>query len=136
MNRSIIQVFDKDRFLELIHDFIIFDGGRKKACRPNQYFGVKAAQPRARNKESGIIWHSQGSGKSLTMVWLARWIHENIDDARVVIITDRDELDKQIENAFKNAGEEVKRAKSGYQLIGMLNNATPVSYTHLSKMKH
>lgn len=59
------------------------------------------------------------------MVWLARWIHENIDDARVVIITDRDELDKQIENAFKNAGEEVKRAKSGYQLIGMLNNATP-----------
>lgn len=125
LDRSILQVFDKDRFLELIHDFIIFDGGRKKACRPNQYFGVKAAQPRIRNKESGIIWHSQGSGKSLTMVWLARWIHENIDDARVVIITDRDELDKQIENAFKNAGEEVKRAKSGYQLIGMLNNANP-----------
>nr|WP_320913226.1 HsdR family type I site-specific deoxyribonuclease [Bacteroides intestinalis] len=125
LDRSILQVFDKDRFLELIHDFIIFDGGRKKACRPNQYFGVKAAQPRARNKESGIIWHSQGSGKSLTMVWLARWIHENIDDARVIIITDRDELDKQIENAFKNAGEEVKRAKSGYQLIGMLNNANP-----------
>lgn len=125
LDRSALQVFDKDRFLELIHDFIIFDGGRKKACRPNQYFGVKAAQPRVRNKESGIIWHSQGSGKSLTMVWLARWIHENIDDARVIIITDRDELDKQIENAFKNAGEEVKRAKSGYQLIGMLNNANP-----------
>ena len=125
LDRSILQIFDKDRFLELIHDFIIFDGGRKKACRPNQYFGIKAAQPRARNKESGIIWHSQGSGKSLTMVWLARWIHENIDDARVVIITDRDELDKQIENAFKNAGEEVKRAKSGYQLIGMLNNTNP-----------
>lgn len=125
LDRSILQVFDKERILELIHDFIIFDGGRKKACRPNQFFGIKAAQPRVRNKESGIIWHSQGSGKSLTMVWLARWIHENIDDARVVIITDRDELDKQIENAFKNAGEEVKRAKSGYQLIGMLNNANP-----------
>ena len=125
LDRSVLQSFDKERFLELIHDFIIFDGGRKKACRPNQYFGVRAAQPRVRDKESGIIWHSQGSGKSLTMVWLARWIHENIDDARVVIITDRDELDKQIESAFKNAGEEVKRARSGYQLIGMLNNANP-----------
>jgi type I restriction enzyme R subunit len=125
LDRSILQLFDKKRLLELIHDFIIFDAGKKKACRPNQYFGVKAAQPRVRKKESGIIWHSQGSGKSLTMIWLAQWIHENVDDARVVIITDRDELDKQIENGFKNTGEKIVRATSGYQLIGMLNNANP-----------
>lgn len=125
LDRSILQIFNKKRFLELIHDFIVYDGGRKKACRPNQFFGVKAAQLRVKSKESGIIWHSQGSGKSLTMVWLARWIHENIDDARVVIITDRDELDKQIETGFKDAGEEVKRAKSGNKLISMLNQANP-----------
>ncbi len=98
-----MQFFEPHRLLEYIHDFIIFDGGRKKTARPNQYFAIKAAQPRVRNKENGIIWHSQGAGKSLTMVWLAQWIRENVVDARVVVITDRDELDKQIETGFKDA---------------------------------
>src|SRR6266581_4855275 len=74
--------------LELIHDFVVFDAGVKKICRPNQYFGVRAAQERVRKREGGIIWHTQGSGKSLTMVWLARWIREHVQDARVLIITD------------------------------------------------
>ena len=125
LDRSVLQFFEPARLLEYIHDFIIFDGGVKKAARPNQYFAIKAAQPRVRNKQNGIIWHSQGSGKSLTMVWLAQWIRENVEDARVVIITDRDELDKQIENGFKDAGEQIKRATSGDKLIGMLNAAEP-----------
>ena len=125
LDRSTLQFFDKTRLLEFIHDCIIFDGGIKKAARPNQYFALKAAQPRVRTKESGIIWHSQGSGKSLTMVWLAKWIRQNINDARVVIITDRDELDKQIETAFKDADEKAVRAKSGDELINMLNVANP-----------
>lgn len=125
LDRSILQFFEPNRLLEYIYDFIIFDGGIKKAARPNQYFAIKQAQPRVRNKENGIIWHSQGSGKSLTMIWLAQWIHENVEDARVVIITDRDELDKQIENGFKDAGEKIKRAKSGSKLIEMLNTAGP-----------
>ena len=125
LDRSVLQFFGPARLLEYIHDFIIFDGGVKKAARPNQYFAIKAAQPRVRNKQNGIIWHSQGSGKSLTMVWLAQWIRENIEDARVVIITDRDELDKQIESGFKDAGEQIKRAKSGSELVGMLNAADP-----------
>ena len=125
LDRSVLQFFEPARLLEYIHDFIIFDGGIKKAARPNQYFAIKAAQPRVRNKQNGIIWHSQGSGKSLTMVWLAQWIRENVEDARVVIITDRDELDKQIENCFKDAGEQIKRATSGDKLIGMLNAAEP-----------
>ena len=125
LDRSVLQFFEPARLLEYIHDFIIFDGGVKKAARPNQYFAIKAAQPRVRNKQNGIIWHSQGSGKSLTMVWLAQWIRENVEDARVVIITDRDELDKQIENGFKDAGEQIKRATSGDKLIGMLNVAEP-----------
>jgi type I restriction enzyme R subunit len=126
LDRSISQMFSKTRLLEFIHDFMVFDGGCKKTARPNQYFAVKAAQPRVKTKESGIIWQAQGSGKSLIMVWLAQWIHENIDNARVVIITDRDELDKQIEDNFKDAGEKgIERAKSGQNLIDMLNNAAP-----------
>lgn len=125
LDRSVLQFFEPTRLLEFIHDFVIFDGGIKKAARPNQYFAVKAAQPRVRNRQNGIVWHSQGSGKSLTMVWLAQWIRENVEDARVVIITDRDELDKQIESGFKDAGEQIKRATSGDRLIGMLNAAEP-----------
>lgn len=125
LDRSVLQFFDPKRLLEYIHDFIAFDGGIKKAARPNQYFAVKAAQPRIKSKEGGIIWHSQGAGKSLTMVWLAQWIRENVKNARIVIITDRDELDKQIESGFKDAEAKIERAKSGERLIEMLNAANP-----------
>ena len=88
----------KDRIIELMHDFVLSDGGVvKKLPRAHQYFGIKAAQQHVREKKGGIIWHAQGSGKSIIMVLLAKWILENNPNARVVIITDRDELDKQIE---------------------------------------
>ena len=89
-----------DRLLELIHDFVVFDAGTKKICRHNQYFGVKAAQSHVKRRDGGIIWHTQGSGKSLTMVWLAKWIRENVTGGRVLIITDRTELDDQIEQGY------------------------------------
>ena len=75
--------------------------GVKKTCRHNQYFGIQAAKKYIKDNQGGIIWHTQGSGKSLTMVWLAKWIRENVQDARVLIITDRTELDDQIEKVFK-----------------------------------
>lgn len=125
LDRSVTQWFNKERLLEMIHDFLVFDAGFKKVCRPNQYFAVKAAQPRCEKKEGGVIWEAQGSGKSLIMVWLAEWIHENIDNSRVVIITDREELDEQISDGFKNTGETIARAKSGAGLIGMLNEEAP-----------
>lgn len=125
LDRSVTQWFNKKRLLEMIHDFLVFDAGVKKVCRPNQYFAVKAAQPRCEKKEGGVIWEAQGSGKSLIMVWLAEWIHENIDNSRVVIITDREELDEQISDGFKDTGETIARAKSGAGLIGMLNEEAP-----------
>src|SRR6266702_2218112 len=125
LDRSLIQLCEKERMLEIIHDFVAFDAGTKKLCRPNQYFGVRAAQERVRKREGGIIWHTQGSGKSLTMVWLARWIREHVQDARVLIITDRTELDEQIEKVFKGVNEEIYRTKSGQDLINRLNAATP-----------
>lgn len=123
LDRSLLQMFEPGRFLGLVHDSIVFDGGVKKIMRPNQVFALDAAKPRVARKESGIIWHTQGSGKSLMMVWLAQWIRENRKDARVVIITDRDELDRQIANAFRDAGEKPRRVTSGADLIRTLDGS-------------
>lgn len=120
--RQVSQLCSKERFLEIIHDFIVFDKGAKKLCRHNQYFGVKAAQTRLSNGEGGIIWHTQGSGKSLTMVWLAKWIRENVNDSRILIITDREELDEQIEKVFFGVNEDIYRTNSGKDLINTLNH--------------
>lgn len=125
LDRSLLQLCEKRRLLEVIHDFIAFDSGTKKLCRHNQYFGVKASQERVRQREGGIIWHTQGSGKSLTMVWLAKWIHENVTNSRVLIITDRTELDEQIEGVFKGVNEDIKRTTSGADLITKLNDTEP-----------
>lgn len=121
LDRHILQLCNKERFLEILHDFIVFDSGTKKICRHNQYFGVKASQGKLRKREGGIIWHTQGSGKSLTMVWLAKWIKENITDSRVLIITDRTELDEQIEGVFTGVGEDIHKTTSGEDLINQLN---------------
>ncbi len=125
LDRDLSSLCNKQRLLEIIHDFIVFDGGVKKICRHNQYFGVKASQEYLKRKEGGIIWHTQGSGKSLTMIWLAKWIRENIDNSRVLVITDREELDGQIERFFKGVDEDIYRTKSGKDLINQLNNTQP-----------
>ncbi|MDD2499390.1 MAG: HsdR family type I site-specific deoxyribonuclease [Geobacter sp.] len=125
LHTHLLQICNKERFLELIHDYIVYDAGTKKLCRHNQFFGVKAAQEHVKRREGGIIWHTQGSGKSLTMVWLAKWIRENVTDSRVLIITDRTELDKQIETVFKGVNENIYRATSGNDLIAKLNAAAP-----------
>jgi type I restriction enzyme R subunit len=124
LDRALVQLCGKTRLLELIHDFIVFDAGVKKLCRHHQYFGVRAAQEHAKRREGGIIWHTQGSGKSLIMIWLAKWIIEHVTDARVLIITDRTELDEQIEGDFWGVGETIYRTTSGADLIARLN-ATP-----------
>lgn len=123
------QLCNKQRFLQMIHDFIVFDAGVKKTCRHNQFFGIQAAKKHivshSTNKQGGIIWHTQGSGKSLTMVWLAKWIRENVTDSRVLVITDRTELDEQIEKVFSGVDETIYRTKSGGDLIATLNMPNP-----------
>jgi type I restriction enzyme R subunit len=125
LDRALTQLCSKERFLEIIHDFMVFDAGVKKTCRHNQYFGIKAAQARVAKREGGIIWHTQGSGKSLTMVWLAKWLREHQSDARVLLITDRTELDEQIEGVFNGVNEEIYRTASGTDLLTTLNQSTP-----------
>jgi type I restriction enzyme, R subunit len=125
LDRALTQLCSKERFLELIHDFVLFDAGVKKLCRHSQYFAVRASQEHVRRREGGIIWNTQGSGKSLIMVWLAKWIREHVRDARVLIITDRTELDEQIETVFSGVSEEIYRTKSGADLIARLNATNP-----------
>ena len=119
------RICSKQRFLQLIHDFIVFDAGVKKTCRHNQYFGIQAAKHYIAKRQGGIIWHTQSSGKSLTMVWLAKWIRENVTDSRVLIVTDRTELDEQIEKVFTGVEEDIYRTTSGADLIGTLNQPNP-----------
>lgn len=121
LKNDIISLCHKERLLSIIYDFLIFDGGVKKVARHNQYFANLAARERIKNNEGGIIWNTQGSGKSLIMVWLTKWIIENISDSRVVIITDREELDDQIESLFIDVDEKVTRAKSCSNLREILN---------------
>ena len=121
LERSLAQICSKKRLLEIVHDFTVFDAGIKKTCRHNQYFGVQASKEYVKKRQGGIIWHTQGSGKSLTMVWLAKWLRENVTDARVLIITDRTELDQQIESVFQGINEDIYRTKSGADLVSVLN---------------
>lgn len=104
LDQPLAEMCAKGRLLDLIRNCVIFDAGQKKVPRPHQFAGIKAAQQRIRQREGGVIWHTQGSGKSILMVLLAKWLLEYDPDARILIVTDRDELDKQIEDVMKNAG--------------------------------
>ena len=125
LDQDLIRLCQPERLLDLVHNFVVFDSGTKKICRPNQYFGVRAAQGHVRDGRGGIIWHTQGSGKSLTMVWLAKWIREHVENARVLIVTDRVELDEQIEGVFKGVNEQIHRTKSGTDLVETLGDPAP-----------
>lgn len=125
LDKYLTKLCRKERLIELMKDFVLFDAGVKKLPRPHQYFGIKEAQDHVKRREGGIIWHTQGSGKSIVMVLLAKWILENNPNARVAVITDRDELDKQIEGVFDGVGEPIERAKSGRDLLGKLGEAKP-----------
>lgn len=120
LDKELFWMLRKERLMDLVHNFVVFDAGVKKLCRHNQYFAVKEAQKFLRRREWWIIWHTQWSGKSLTMVWLAKWIRENITDSRVFLITDREELDEQIEKVFNWVDENIYRTKSWKDLLAQI----------------
>ena len=112
LDRPLAELCDKARLLDLIRNFVVFDAGIKKVPRQHQYTAIKLAQERVRRREGGVIWHTQGSGKSILMVLLAKWLLEHDPEARVLIVTDRDELDKQIDGVMKNTHVIAKDAPS------------------------
>ena len=124
-DRDIISLFEKERFLELIKDFIIFEAGTKKICRYQQYFAVKAMLERIKHdKKGGVVWHTQGSGKSITMVYITKKLMEDkeIQNPQVVIVTDRVDLDKQIHKTFNRIGVEAARATTGNNLTELIKD--------------
>ena len=130
LDRPLAQLCSKARLLDLIRHFMLFDAGQKKVPRPHQFFGVKAAQERIARREGGVIWHTQGSGKSILMVLIAKWLLEHDPEARILVVTDRDELDKQIEGVMKNAGvigadSPSPRITSRREFVEKLGAATP-----------
>ena len=125
LDKYLKKLCSKERFLDIMYNGIVFDGGVKKLPRPHQYLALKEAQKFAKNQEGGIIWHTQGSGKSILMVILAKWILENIPHSRIVLLTDRTELDEQIERVFTEAGEKIARTKSSDELITFLTDSSP-----------
>jgi type I restriction enzyme R subunit len=136
LERGIKNLLSKERLVEIIYSFIAFSNGSKLICRSNQFHGVNALLDSAKKDESGIIWHSQGSGKSMTMVWGARAIREEIDNARVLVITDRDQLDEQIEGIFNGVKEPIVRTKSGADLFTKLADASiPVMCSLIQKFR-
>ena len=129
LDRPLAQLGNKARLLDLVRNFILFDAGQKKVPRPHQFHGVKAAQERIARREGGVIWHTQGSGKSILMVLIAKWLLEHDPEARILIVTDRDELDKQIVGVMRNAGvisehSSSPRITSRAELVEKLGNPT------------
>jgi type I restriction enzyme, R subunit len=127
-DRVIYQLCRPERLLELTYKFTLFEDGIKKIARYQQYFVVKSAVERARKFDSegrrrgGVVWHSQGSGKSLTQVMLARSLalDSGIVNPRIILVTDRDDLDVQLGNTFAACGLEPERATSGKQLLSLV----------------
>ncbi|GAH31424.1 unnamed protein product, partial [marine sediment metagenome] len=111
-----------------VYKFIVYDAGIKKIARYQQYFAVKNTIDRVNytdrgKRRGGVIWHTQGSGKSLTMVWLAKSLalEPAILNPGIVLVTDRIDLDDQIYKTFKNCDKEVVQAKTGKHLVELIN---------------
>ena len=129
-DRTLYALLRPKRLLHLLYQFIVYDGGKKKIARYQQYFAVEETIRRVAHlntqgkRTGGVIWHTTGSGKSLTMVMLAKALalHPNIKNPRVVIVTDRVNLDTQIWGTFRSCGKHVKRARSGRGLAGLIRN--------------
>lgn len=130
-DRLIFTLLRPDRFLELAYRYMVFDGGDKKVARYQQYFAVREIMERVQHfdedgaRKGGVVWHTQGSGKSLTMVMLAKAIMlcDAIPNPRVVLVTDRVDLDDQIKGTFKACGLDPKQAASGNELVDLLKSS-------------
>lgn len=127
-DKTLFSLCRPERLLELVWKFTVFDGGIKKIARYQQYFVVKSTLNRVKHfassgsRKGGVIWHTQGSGKSLTMVMLARnlALDPEILNPRIVLVTDRDDLDKQLGNTFAACGLDANRATSGKNLLELV----------------
>lgn len=140
-DRTVYALCRPARLLDLIRRFTVFDGGIRKVARHQQFFGIRRAVETVKQhdisgaRKGGVIWHTQGSGKSLTMVMLGRSLalERSIENPRIIIVTDRDDLDKQIKDTFKSCDLEPVRATSGSHLLELVQNKAPLVTTIINK---
>lgn len=137
---TLYSLFEKERFLDILEYFIIFDGKDKKVARYNQYFAIKKTIKRINDikdgkRDGGVIWHTQGSGKSLTMSMLTKIISRKIKGAKVIVVTDRIDLDEQIHKTFQNTSISVNKANSGKHLINLIKNNKSIITTVINKFE-
>lgn len=140
-DRAIYAMCRPERLLDLVRRFTVFDGGVRKIARHQQFFSIRVALARLKGfdldgrRKGGVIWHTQGSGKSLTMVMLGRALalDKDVKSPRILIVTDRDDLDKQIKGTFKSCDLEPVRAATGANLIELIRNRTPLITTIINK---
>jgi type I restriction enzyme R subunit len=124
------------RLMDLIFNFVLFDNGTKKIARYQQYFAIKKSIKRIRHieggrRQGGVIWHTQGSGKSLTMVMLAQAIamDKSIRNPKIILVTDRTDLDRQITGTFRKCGRFVENASTGKRLVDLLESKSDAVVT-------
>jgi type I restriction enzyme, R subunit len=140
-DRSIFALCRPERLLDIIRRFTVFDGGVRKVARHQQFFGIRRAVETVKQfdakgaRKGGVIWHTQGSGKSLTMVMLGRALalEKSIPNPRILIVTDRDDLDKQIKDTFRSCDLEPVRATGGSHLLELIHNKAPLVTTIINK---
>ncbi len=140
-DRILFALCRPERLLDLVRRFTVFDGGVRKVARHQQFFGIRTAVERVKQRDingirkGGVIWHTQGSGKSLTMVMLGRSLalDKDIVNPRIIIVTDRDDLDKQIKGTFKSCELEPVRATKGTHLLGLIRNKASLVTTIINK---
>ncbi|MSN96406.1 type I restriction endonuclease subunit R [Campylobacter sp. FMV-PI01] len=138
LDESVFALARKERILEFIENFIIFDANVKKICRYQQYFGIKNTLKRVKNLENGkrkggLIWHTQGSGKSLTMVMLSKILIKTYKNSKIILVTDRTDLEEQLKDTFFNTGIKPLKATSGADLINKLKSGASVIITLINK---
>tara|TARA_R110000868_G_scaffold144960_4_gene364502 strand:+ start:16979 stop:20227 length:3249 start_codon:yes stop_codon:yes gene_type:complete len=142
-DKSLYSLCKPERLLDLTYRFTLFDSGIKKIARYQQYFVIQSTLARIKNlgaqeaRQGGIIWHTQGSGKSLTMVMLTRAMafDPQLINPRIILVTDRDDLDKQLENTFAACGLSRQRATSGRNLVKHLKNQVNLITTLIHKFE-
>ncbi len=140
-DRCLYNLCRPERLLELIYGFIVFDLGIKKIARYQQFFLVRSAINRIKQidnigrRQGGIVWHTQGSGKSITMVMLARTLalDPELNNFRMILVTDRKDLDKQLGNTFAACGLDMERATTGRNLVKHIKNRVGIITTLINK---
>ena len=140
LDMTLFALLSKDRLLRLVRHYIVFDKKMKKVCRYQQFFAIEETLKRVSAKKEGaraggLIWHTQGSGKSLTMVMLTKLLKQIYINSKIIVVTDRIDLDGQIHETFEKTDVKAGRASSGSDLIEKLQSGVSVITTLVHKFE-